>query len=271
MDSERIVLDRRVTPLGEIQLQQRQTPDGGVALEIIVNGVFLMASYNRASERALAELALQTGATGRRVLVGGLGMGHTLRAVLECESVSWVDVVEVEQAVVGWNRLYLGDQSACLDDPRVHVVNADFSLFVESAGPRYNAICLDVDNGPLWLSLESNRTIYHLAGLRRLRERLADDGVLTVWSAAPAPWFAARLRRVFGSAEVVQVPERDPWGREHAALIYRAAKQGVAPGGYGSPVVVTDQVSRHSTAAPGASVRSSSEKKVRLAPPHISK
>ncbi|MDP2974751.1 MAG: hypothetical protein Q8N45_00930, partial [Anaerolineales bacterium] len=117
MDSERIVLDRRITLLGEIQLQQRQTPDGGLALEIILNGVFLMASYNHASERALAQLALLPGVTGRRVLIGGLGMGHTLQAVLECEDVSWVDVVEVEEAVIGWNRLYLGEQCAFLDDP----------------------------------------------------------------------------------------------------------------------------------------------------------
>lgn len=224
MDSERIVLDRRVTTLGEIQLQQRQTPDGRMALEIILNGVFLMASYNRASERALAQLALQPGATGRRVLIGGLGMGHTLQAVLECEDVSWVDVVEVEEAVIGWNRLYLGEQCAFLDDPRVHLVNADFSVFVAGAKSRYDAICLDVDNGPSWLSVESNRRIYLLAGLRRLRDLLVDGGVLTVWSAAPAPRFSGRLRRVFGNADVVRVPERDPWGREHSALVYRAAK-----------------------------------------------
>jgi spermidine synthase len=230
MDSERIVLDRRVTSLGEIQLQQRQTPDGAVALEIIVNGVFLMASYNQASEWALAELALPEGATDRRVLIGGLGMGHTLRAVLDCGSVSWVDVVEVEQAVIGWNRLYLSDQSACLDDPRVHLTHADFALYLESAGPRYHAICLDVDNGPAWLSTDRNRTIYHLAGLRRLKELLLDGGFLTVWSAATAPRFMTRLRRVFGNAESVRVAERDPWGRERSALIYRAERRSPASG-----------------------------------------
>ncbi|MDP3047276.1 MAG: hypothetical protein Q8O07_07350 [Chloroflexota bacterium] len=72
--------------------------------------------------------------------------------------------------------------------------------------------------------MESNRSIYHLAGLRRLRDLLVDGGVLTVWSAAPAPRFAGRLRRVFGNADVVRVPERDPWGREHSAVIYRAEK-----------------------------------------------
>ncbi|MDO9066684.1 MAG: hypothetical protein Q7U96_06350, partial [Chloroflexota bacterium] len=160
----------------------------------------------------------------RWVLIGGLGMGHTLQAVVEGEDVTWVAVVEVEEAVIGWNRLYLGEQCACLNDPRVDLVNADFSVFVAGAKSRYDAICLDVDNGPSWLSVESNRRIYHLAGLRRLRDLLVDGGVLTVWSAAPAPRFAARLRRVFGDAEMVHVPERDPWGREHSAVIYRAAK-----------------------------------------------
>jgi hypothetical protein len=276
VDSDRVVLDRRVTSLGEIQLQQRQTPDGGLALEIILNGVFLMASYNQASEHCLAELALRMGGSGRRVLIGGLGMGHTLQAVLECEGVSWVDVVEMEEAVIDWQRLYRPEAAVCLDDPRVHLVIADFRDFVAGARSQYDAICLDVDNGPGWLSVESNRPIYHLAGLRRLRELLVDGGMLTVWSAAPAPRFAARLGRVFGNAAAVLVPESDPWGREKVALIYRATKQppddswATVPS-YCSPDVVTDQVSRHSTAAPGASTRSSSGKKVRLAPPHISK
>ncbi len=224
MDSERIVLDRRVTPHGEIQLQQRPIPGGGLALEIIVNGVFLMASYNLASERALALLALPTGGPGRRVLIGGLGMGHTLRAALECEDVFWVDVVEVEEAVIGWNRRYLGDQAACLDDPRVHLVNAGFAEFAAGAGVRYDAVCLDLDNGPSWLSLESNRRIYHLTGLRRLRDLLTEGGVLTVWSAAPAPAFGARLRRVFGAADAARISETDPWGRGHSAVIYQAVR-----------------------------------------------
>ncbi|MDP3047275.1 MAG: spermidine synthase, partial [Chloroflexota bacterium] len=76
-----------------------------------------------------------------------LGMGHTLQAVLECEGVSWVDVVEVEEAVIGWNRLYLGGQCACLNAPRVHLVNADFSAFVAGATAPYNAIFMDEDNG----------------------------------------------------------------------------------------------------------------------------
>ena len=224
MDAERIVLERRETPRGEIQLQQRQTPDGGTALEIILNGVFLMASYNRASERALARLALRRGGAGRRVLIGGLGMGHTLEAALECEGVDWVDVVEVEETVIAWNRQYLGEESGFLDDPRVHLVTADVRDFAKSAGACYDAVCLDVDNGPAWLAVEGNRRLYHLAGLRKLRELLTETGALTIWSSAPAPRFAARLRRVFGQVDAVRVMEMDPWGRSRAALIYLAAR-----------------------------------------------
>jgi spermidine synthase len=228
-ESERTVLDRRATPQGEAQLQQRVTPQGELAYEIILNGVFIMASYNQASERALATLALPSGVPAgpgsMRVLVGGLGMGYTLQAVLEHRQVGPVDVVEIEPAVVDWHRRFLGGLSGhSLDDPRVRLVEMDIVRFLAGDIGPYRAICLDVDNGPGWLAVNSNRRLYSTWGLGRLRGLLAPGGVLTVWSAAPARAFAARLGRVFGQAEAHPVVSNDPWGHELAAYIYRAVR-----------------------------------------------
>ena len=222
----RVVLERRATRRGEIQLQLRPLPGGGVAYEIIANGVFLMASYNRASEIALADLALgwRDARLGpAKVLVGGLGMGFTLQAALADPTVGSVDVVEVEPAIVEWNQTHLpGLNGGCLADPRVRLVQGDVVRHLTASAVAYDAICLDVDNGPGWLASPGNGRLYSLNGLERLSGLLAVGGVLAVWSAAPARRFLGRLQRVFREAEAVAVPETDPWGNEAGGVIYRA-------------------------------------------------
>jgi spermidine synthase len=224
--SERLVLDRRETPRGVLQLQCRRLPDGEDAVEMIVNGVFLMASYNQASERALAWLALPDAAHAAgqlRVLVGGLGMGFTLHHALNFPFVVAVDVVELEAAVVEWNRGLLSDFNGhCLSDPRVHVVTGDVVEFVRTAVERYDAVCLDVDNGPGWLSQDANARLYTLKGLESVRRILAADGRLAIWSAAAAPRLEARLRRLFRHVERHAVRESDPWGHRLTASVYVA-------------------------------------------------
>ncbi|RME45348.1 MAG: spermine/spermidine synthase, partial [Chloroflexi bacterium] len=146
--SERVVIARETTPNGELQLQRR----GRDVYEIIYNGVFLMASYNEPSARALATLALSrlpATRTGLRVLVGGLGMGYTLAASLSDPRVERVDVVEIEPLIVHWNREYLGGLAGFpLDDHRTHLHEADLVTFVQSTRVTYDALLLDVDNGP---------------------------------------------------------------------------------------------------------------------------
>ena len=150
-------------------------------------------------------------------------MGFTLRAALDHPAVGAVQVVEVEPAIVEWNRTHLADLAGgCLDDPRVRLVQDDIVRYLATAPGPYDAICLDVDNGPGWLASPSNRRLYSLKGLVRLRGLLAPGGVLAVWSAGPAPRFLGRLRRVFAEAEAVEVKETDPWGHEGGGVIYRA-------------------------------------------------
>jgi spermidine synthase len=151
--SQRIVLARHTTPTGEIQLQQRPLADGALAFEIIVDGVFLMASYNQASERAVARYALDAlpdVQAGLRLLVGGLGMGFTLQQALSNEHVAAVDVVEISPHIVEWNYTYFAPLNGhALVDPRVNLLQDDLYVVLKAQAERnvqYHAILLDVVN-----------------------------------------------------------------------------------------------------------------------------
>ena len=141
--------------------------------EILWEGTFLMSSECRDSERALGELARG------RTLVGGLGMGLTLRAALDAGA-RLVDVVEISRAVIEWNRGPLAELSnQALDDPRVRVHEADIVTFLQSARD-YDAILLDVDNGPSWTARPENAALYEIDVLQHA---LAPDGLVAIWSA----------------------------------------------------------------------------------------
>ena len=201
-----VVLDRVQTPRGELVLRRR-----GDVFEIISNGAFAMDSADGASERLLAETAVAqlAGRSRLRVLVGGLGVGYTLRQVLTHPEVTDVTVVEIDDAVVAWNRgLLAGLNGGALADPRVRVVVSDIVDWLATAAATFDVICLDVDNGPDWTLFESNRRLYNADTLWLLRNRLHPGGVLVVWSAAGSPWFEQRLRAVFGAVERLEQPAR---------------------------------------------------------------
>jgi spermidine synthase len=141
------------------------------------------------------------------------GDGCSLAEALASELVERATVVEIEPAVVEWNRTYLAPRSGDpLGDRRVEAVVADLLEWLRSAGERFDAICLDVDNGPGWTVVDGNRALYGEEGLTLLHERLVPGGALSVWSAAAADAFDARLRRVFGRVErfVLEVPRGEP-------------------------------------------------------------
>jgi spermidine synthase len=220
--SGRQVVERTHTATGDWQLQRRWGPDGAVHYEIICNGVFLMASYNRASGRALAAVALgAVRGEGLQVLVGGLGVGHTVRAALDDPRVRRVEVVEVEPVVVAWHRAYLADQCGRpLDDPRTVVVEADLAEL--PLRPRtYDAILLDTDNGPGWLVRDANAWLYSRDGVGHFRAALTPGGVLAYWSAAPSPTLRAALAS-WGAVEEVEVADEVAPGRPASAWIYLA-------------------------------------------------
>jgi spermidine synthase len=194
------------TPRGELVLRQR-----GELLELISNGTFLMDTSNGESERAMATLALDGMAGRPRVLIGGMGFGFTLAATLS-HDVAEAVVVEVEPDVIAWNEQWWPAGRAALRDPRVHVVIDDLARYVRSMDAPFDAVLVDIDNGPDWTVAEANNSLYDelLPDLRRAVR--APGGRLCVWSAAASASFAARLAAHFTDIVVreVPVPRGDP-------------------------------------------------------------
>jgi spermidine synthase len=188
---------------GELALVTR---DGH--LELIGDGVFLLDTRTDGrSERLLVDASLDlAGRPTRRVLLGGLGFGYSLAAALDRE-VDEVVVVEREPAVVAWNRTITGRRSGgSVDAAGVRCVVADLVTWVADTArtrePPFDAICLDVDNGPGWLVSGSNRWLYDDEGTAVLHDRLRDGGVLGVWSATADDGYRDRLSGRFGDVEV---------------------------------------------------------------------
>jgi spermidine synthase len=193
------VLARVPGVCGELVLRRN-----GPHHEIIANGVFLMDTRNGESERLLVNAAADRMPAGGSMLVGGLGVGFSLRAALAHPSVGEVVVVEREPAVIEWNTAYLGNADV-LADQRVRVVNADLLTWLPAAG-EFAALCLDIDNGPEWTVDEGNAALYGPAGLDMLVAALAPGGVLAVWSAGRAPAFVAALTERLGPVETLEIP-----------------------------------------------------------------
>jgi spermidine synthase len=201
MSERPVVIDRRGGVNGELVLRR-----AGADLEVIANGTFLMDTRDGRSERALVREAV-AGLRDARVLIGGLGVGFSLDEALRTPAVAGVVVVELEPAVVEWGRTHLrGHGGGGLDDPRVRPVVADLSDALETLDGPFDAICLDVDNGPGWLVHERNRRLYADAGLRRIHGLLRPGGRLTVWAAAADADFEGRLRDCFDTVRSVAIP-----------------------------------------------------------------
>lgn len=197
------VVERVPTGQGELVLRQC-----GTDFEIICNGMFLMDTRDGRSERLLVEAALAGCASGApRVLIGGLGVGFSLMAAAQRADAAAIDVVEISADIIRWHDSYLRHLTAAArSDPRVAVINADITVWLPHRPAPYDAICLDVDNGPNWTVQDANQALYSDEGLLRLRDALSPGGCLAVWSAAEDPGFEQRLRRHFSRAGRQQVP-----------------------------------------------------------------
>jgi spermidine synthase len=209
-----IVASARVPGGGTMSLARR-----GEEWVIRVDGRDLMRSAAHASEAALADLACrEIRSHSPRVLVGGLGMGYTLAEALRAlPRRAEVVVAEVVPEVVEWNRGPLADLAGRpLRDPRVTVEIADVA---ELLGGRFDAILLDLDNGPAALSHPANARLYSDAGIAACRRALGPRGVLATWSAADDPSFTSRLARGGFSAKVHRVAAHGTRGRKHAIWI----------------------------------------------------
>lgn len=190
---------RAASERGELVLRRRY--DG--TLELRANGVFVMDTAETSTERALATRALALVERPAQVLVGGLGLGFTLEAVLADERVQRCTVVEIEPALAGWLRDgTVPHGPALLADPRADVVVADVAVALRQSAPAaYDLVLLDVDNGPGYLVHDANAGLYEAPALTDARRAARPGGQVVVWSAAEAPELAATMRRVFGEVE----------------------------------------------------------------------
>ncbi|MCW1407708.1 hypothetical protein OLZ32_04165 [Rhizobium sp. 1AS11] len=178
---------------GELRLKQR-----GSEFSIMLGANELMNSRLSGSEEALATLSWDRikSHAKPRMLIGGLGMGFTLRAALAVlPEDAGVTVAELVPAVVAWARGPMDEVfQGCLDDPRVGIHQGDVGEAIRAGKAAYDAILLDVDNGPDGLTRKSNDRLYDFAGLRAASDALRPGGVLAVWSSGPDPDFTRRLK-----------------------------------------------------------------------------
>jgi spermidine synthase len=221
---EPTVLGRAEGPQGEILLRRRDEA-GQVVHELVVNGVFAMDSAETASERSLAAFAATRSDRASQVLVGGLGLGYTAAEVLDHPGVApgLVDVVELEPQLVCWAREgRTPTLRRVAEDARVRLHVADVAAVLRgAAGPRgpWDAILLDVDNGPDFLIHDTNADLYGPQTMQAAHDRLTPGGVLAIWCQGPAPALLATLRAVGLSAqEHHYAVERQ--GRRFAYVIY---------------------------------------------------
>jgi len=200
---------------GQLQLHRR-----GAEFSIsIVGSSVLMNTRAHGSEDALAELACQrvAGRSQPRVLIGGLGMGFTLAAALRnLGSTAEVVVAELVPGVVTWNRGPLGVYAGNpLADPRTSVYEGDVAKLLRSARKAFDAILLDVDNGPEGLTRKKNDWLYTFDGLTAAYTALRPRGVLAVWSAGSDKDFNERLRKVGFEVRQTRVRARGKKGELH--------------------------------------------------------
>jgi spermidine synthase len=210
------------------------------------DGRVLMSSRQHGSEEALAGLALArltaarsrlSSARGRSapasttVLVGGLGLGFTLRAALDrLPPGARVVVAELVPALVAWNRTHLADLAGRpLEDPRARLQQGDVLARIAEAKGAFDAILLDVDNGPSPLAHAPNERLYGNRGVRACRDALRTGGVLAVWSAGPDEPYRERLERAGLEVEVKPVPARSGTSKGVRHVVFLGVKKDEGP------------------------------------------
>jgi spermidine synthase len=208
-----VEVDRVVSPLGEMVLWRRKDE-----YSIRVRGIELMNSHNHGSEDELGKATCErlTGVAAPRVLIGGLGLGYTLRAALDhLPPQAAVEVVELVPDVVRWNRTVYGHLAGePLADPRATVIEADVAEVIARSPERYDAIALDVDNGPDGLS-QDNSQLYRRTGLAAIFRALAPGGICTIWSSFESPTFTKVLREVGFLTKLRRVKAKNHGGPRH--------------------------------------------------------
>lgn len=194
-------LRRAETPHGEVALRRR-----GEVIELVVNGVFAMDSVETRSEVALADVALDGLPGPARVLVGGLGLGYTAARLLD-QDVTRLDVVELAAPLVDWAREGVTEQlGRVAGDPRVRLHAGDVAEWITEHADPWDAVLLDVDNGPSFLIHDHNARVYGTELLARFVGALSEHGRLVIWCEARSPELWSLLRTLDPAASEIVVP-----------------------------------------------------------------
>ncbi|MER5311066.1 spermidine synthase [Streptomyces sp. NPDC002773] len=206
--AEPVTLDRREGPYGEVVLRRRHEH-----YEIIANGTFLMDTSDGRSERLLIDAARdalpEEARVGPSVLIGGLGVGFSLAHAAADPGWSRIAVAEREEAIIDWHRQgpLAAISGRALADPRTVILHTDLVEYLRTSTDTYDALCLDIDNGPDWTVTEDNESLYAAGGLAACADRLNPGGVLAVWSARPSGDFEESLRNAgFSGVRTEEVP-----------------------------------------------------------------
>lgn len=214
------VLDTARVPGSDSELRLKQR---GTEFSIMLGTNELMNSRLSGSEEALARLTCERLAGRRRpsVLIGGLGMGFTLRAALEALGTdARIEVAELVPAVVAWARGPMsGIFAGSLDNPRVTIREVDVGRLIRSEKAAWDAILLDVDNGPEGIVYAGNDALYGAPGLGAARAALKPGGVLAVWSQGPDSGFTRRLKQAGFTVEEVKTRANGKRGARHVIWI----------------------------------------------------
>ncbi|MCJ8156518.1 spermidine synthase [Sphingomonas sp. LaA6.9] len=221
----RELIDTAKIPGGdELRLFRR-----GKDFMIVLDRNELMSTRMSGSEEALAVMSCErlAGRKAPHLLIGGYGMGFTLRAALAAlPGDAQVTVAELVPEIIQWARGPMAELAAgCLDDARVRLFEGDVAAIIGDARQTYDAILLDVDNGPDGLTREGNDGLYSVRGLAAARQALTPGGVLAIWSAAPDNAFARRLGAAGFAVEEVAVRARGN-GKGARHVIWFARKPG---------------------------------------------
>jgi len=214
-------LARAILPGGDVLTLRRRGGD----FEIRCNLLELMSSRNPASERTMARLACaRVARETAHVLIGGLGMGYTVRAVLgEIGPEGRITVAELVPQVVAWNRGPLAALAARpLEDRRVTVHQGDVARLIRANPGAFDAILIDVDNGPGAVLFEANRFLYSADGVKLIASGLAPGGVFALWAADPSPDFERAIAAGGFKSERVDIDVRGKNGPQHSIYVVQA-------------------------------------------------
>lgn len=207
-DSRKLLSEKR-TENSVLQVWEHVI-DGHKEKEMVIDGIYIMASYNNLSSELLItnSLAKTRNTENVKVLIGGLGMGFTLKEAAKFKEIQDIHVVELQPTVLEWNKTFYEEYNGgALNDKRVKVILGDFYDYVLKTANKYDIISMDIDNGPMMLVKEDNSRVYNLEFFKRIKQILNSGGVFVIWSCTYDPQLIAEAKKIYKDCEMEEIIE----------------------------------------------------------------